>query len=291
MGLSSFQRTSYRLLGGFAAKHLDHTDLEEDLRAARIPVRSEAYQATALASALVTFLCTLLLSAFVGLVLLPAAGMSPLQPIPLTAIVLTPLLLTGSVYAILLTSPKSKANKREKDIDEHLPYGLNYIAAMASAGVTIHKIFESLAAQPIYGELATEARAIAKDMHLGIDSVRALERASRRTPSDRLAEVMQGAITTVTSGGDMQSYFSSKAERYAFENRQEQKQFVEVMGLMSETYVTAVVAGPLFLIVMMSIMAMLGGGEPTVLRLIVYLVLPVANAAFAYGLAEMTPEV
>ncbi|PSG97173.1 hypothetical protein BRD56_06865 [Thermoplasmatales archaeon SW_10_69_26] len=291
MGLSNFQRTSYRLLGGFAAKHLDNTDLEEALREARIPVRSEAYQATALASAIVTFLATLLLSAFVGLVLLPAAGIPATQPIALVALVFTPVLLSGAVYGILLTSPKSKANKRESDIDEHLPYGLNYIAAMASAGVPIHTIFQSLAAQPIYGELANEAQAIAKDMHLGIDSVRALERASRRTPSDRFAEVMQGAITTVTSGGDMQSYFSSKAERYAFENRQEQKQFVEVMGLMSETYVTAVVAGPLFLIVMMAIMSMLGGGEPTTLRLIVYLVLPVANAAFAYGLAEMTPEV
>jgi hypothetical protein len=41
----------------------------------------------------------------------------------------------------------------------------------------------------------------------------------------------------------------------------------------------------------MAIMSMLGGGEPMTLRLIVYLVLPVANAAFAYGLAEMTPEV
>jgi flagellar protein FlaJ len=291
MGLSAFQKTSYRIFGAFATRHLYQEDLEDDLQAARIPVRAEAYLATAVASTIITVLVTALISAFAVLVLLPAAGLPATHPIALAAAVGSPILLGLSVYAILLTSPKSKANQRAKDIDNHLPYALNYVAAMASAGVPTRKIFESLAGQPIYGEMANEARAIAKDMNLGIDGRHALDRASRRTPSENLAEVLQGAITTLTSGGDLQSYFSSKAERYAFENRQEQKKFVEVMGLMSETYVTAVVAGPLFLIVMMAIMAMLGGGEPTILRLIVYLVLPIANAGFAWGLSEITPEV
>jgi flagellar protein FlaJ len=291
MALSSFQKTAYRLFGGFAARHLGTVDIEEDLREARIPVRSEAYLATALASALITFVAMGILSAFVGFVLLPALGVAATSPPALAGLVGAPVLSAGAIYAILVTSPKSQANSREAEIDEHLPYALNYIASMASAGVPIHVIFESLAGQPIYGELTQEARSVAKDVHLGIDSGRALERAAERTPSDRWAEVMQGAITTLSSGGDLQSYFSSKAERYAFENRQEQKQFVEVMGLMSETYVTAVVAGPLFLIVMMAIMSMLGSSDPVILRLIVYLVLPVANAAFAFGLAEMTPEV
>ena len=102
---------------------------------------------------------------------------------------------------------------------------------------------------------------------------------------------MQGAITTVTSGGNLKHFFSQKSERYAWENRQTQKKFVEVMGLMAETYVTAVVAGPLFLIVMMAIMAMLGGGDLTMLQLIVYMLLPLANAGFAYGLTAISPNV
>ncbi len=291
MTLSTFQQTSYRILGAFTTRHLENEELQEALREAHIPVRSEAYLATAVASTFIALLFNALVAAFAALVLLPALGIPLTHPLAIAGLVGTPLLLSLAVYAILITSPKSKAKSRGKDIDEHLPYALNYIAAMASAGVPIREIFQSLAGQPIYGEMAKEARAIAKDMHLGIDGRHALERASRRTPSDNLAQVMQGAITTLTSGGDLQSYFSSKAERYAFQNRQDQKQFVEVMGLMAETYVTAAVAGPLFLIVMMAIMAMLGGGDATILQLIVYLVLPVANLGFAYGLAAMTPEV
>ncbi len=291
MSLSTFQQTSYRILGAFTNRHLEPEDLSETLQEARIPVRSEAYVATALAATLIALLANTLIAAFAAFVLLPGLGVPTTHPLALAGLIATPILLTLTVYLILITSPKSKARSRGKDIDEHLPYALNYISAMASAGVPIREIFQSLAGQTMYGEVANEARAIAKDMHLGIDGRHALERASQRTPSENLSQVMQGAITTLTSGGNLQSYFSSKAERYAFQNRQDQKQFVEVMGLMAETYVTAAVAGPLFLIVMMAIMAMLGGGDPTILQMIVYLVLPVANLGFAYGLAAMTPEV
>ncbi len=291
MALNAFQRTSYRLFGAFSSRHLDQQDLAESLRKARIPVRSEAYMATTLSASIIAFFSTAILAAFIALALLPSLGVPTGHPAVVIGLVALPFLMAAGTYAVMLTSPASKAKQRAKNMDEHMPYALNYVAAMASAGVPVHVIFESLAGQPIYGEMATEARAIAKDLRLGIDSVQAMERASRRSPSDRWAEVMQGAITTVTSGGDLKNFFSQKADRYAFENRQTQKQFVEVMGLMAETYVTAVVAGPLFLIVMMSIMAMLSGGDLTILRLIVYLLLPVANAGFAYGLGALSPTV
>ncbi len=291
MALNTFQRTSYRLFGAFSSQHLDQQDLAESLRKARIPIRSEAYMATSISAGIIGFFATAILAAFVALAILPAVGIPTGHPGVVIGLITLPFLMAGGTYAVMLTSPASKAKQRAKNMDEHMPYALNYVAAMSSAGVPIHVIFESLAGQAIYGEMANEARAIAKDLRLGIDSVQAMDRAARRSPSDRWSEVMQGAITSVTSGGDLKNFFSQKADRYAFENRQTQKQFVEVMGLMSETYVTAVVAGPLFLIVMMSIMAMLGGGELTILRLIVYLLLPVANAGFAYGLAALSPTV
>ncbi|MDX1611841.1 MAG: hypothetical protein R3185_05690, partial [Candidatus Thermoplasmatota archaeon] len=145
MALNSFQRTSYRIFGAFTAQHLDQEAISKDLRKARIPVRSEAYMAAAVASALLTFLASLILAAFVAFALLPALGVPASHPLALMGLITAPPLIALTVYAILLTSPKSKANARAKSIDEHLPYALNYIAAMASAGVPIHIIFESLA--------------------------------------------------------------------------------------------------------------------------------------------------
>ena len=112
-----------------------------------------------------------------------------------------------------------------------------------------------------------------------------------RGPSDRVQDCLQAAITTVTSGRNLQLYVSSKEARFMCENRHDQKAFVDLMGLMAETYVTAAVAGPLFLIVMMSIMGMLGGGGPGSLYLIIYMMLPATNFGFAFALTAMKPEV
>lgn len=292
MVLNEFQRVSYKVFGGVVNKGLDTTKVETDLRKARLGVRAEAYMATTLAFTAISALFGLLISAFVFFVVLPAV----MPGAPRALIVLfpvVPMMLAVGTYSTMLANPASRAKARGKNIDERIPYALNYISAMASAGVNIDQVFRSLGEQEkIYGECSREAQAIYRDMaYFGRDSVTAMKRAIDRSPSDKWQEFLQGAITTVTSGGNLQLYFASKAERFMWENRQNQKQFVDLMGLMAETYVTAVVAGPLFLIVMMSIMGMLGGGGPGSLYLIVYMLLPVANFGFAFALNAMTPEV
>jgi flagellar protein FlaJ len=248
--------------------------------------------ATTLAFAVISAIVGVMMSAFVFFVVLPVT--MPSYPKPLLVLFpVVPLLLAVGTYSTMLANPASRAKSRAKDIDMRIPYALNYISAMASAGVNIDQVFRSLGEQQkVYGECAREAQAIYRDMaYFGRDSVTAMKRAIDRSPSDKFQEFLQGAITTVTSGGNLQLYFASKAERFMWENRQNQKQFVDMMGLMAETYVTAVVAGPLFLIVMMSIMGMLGGGGPGTLYLIVYMLLPIANFGFAFALSAMTPEV
>ena len=60
---------------------------------------------------------------------------------------------------------------------------------------------------------------------------------------------------------------------------------------MAETYVTAAVAGPLFLLVMVAIIVLMGSGTMSQLQLLVYLLLPVINLGFMFGLKNMIPEV
>jgi archaeal flagellar protein FlaJ len=292
MVLNEFQRVSYKVLGPVVRRSLGTEKLESDLRKARLGVRADAYMATALAFTILSALFGLLVSAFVFFLLLPRA-MPGAPPALLVLFPVVPLLMAAATYGGMMANPASRAKARGKNIDERIPYALNYIAAMASAGVNIDQVFRSLGEQEkVYGECSREAQALYRDMaYFGRDSVTAMKRAIERSPSDKWQEFLQGAITTVTSGGNLQLFFASKAQRFMWDNRQNQKQFVDMMGLMAETYVTAAVAGPLFLIVMMSIMGMLGGGGPGTLYLIVYMLLPVANFGFAFALKAMTPEV
>lgn len=289
MGLTPSQRLAYKFFGPRAANSAQLDKVDEQLRKAQMPIRAEAYIAQSmmmgLATAAGSFVVMLLIIPLLAIVLgLPA--------VVYLAIIVLPVMFGFIGYVALISTPASNAKKRKKDIELRLPYATNYVAAMASAGVLPAEIFRSLARQDIYGEVAKESAMVFKDMHVhGKDIVTALRRAIDRTPSTKFTELLQGAITTITSGGDLTAYFRQKASRYQWENRVEQKSFIETMGLMAETYVTAAVAGPLFLIVMVAIMALLGGGDPSQLQMITYLLLPVINVGFMFGLKSMIPEV
>ncbi len=289
MALTPLDRFAYNLLGERARHSKSLPKLEESLHKAQMPVRPEAYLAKCMLAGILSAVGGLIVGIMGITYAVVFLEMTPM----LFVLVLVPPLLFGAVgYIAVSATPASTAKKRGKNINLRLAYATNYIAAMASAGVIPAEIFKSLAKQEIYGEVAKESAMIYKDLVVhGKDIVTSLRRAIDRTPSVKFEEMLQGAITTITSGGDLTGYFRQKAQRYQWENRVEQKTFIETMGLMAETYVTAAVAGPLFLIVMVAIIVLMGSGEMSQLQMIIFLLLPVINGGFMYGLWKMIPEV
>jgi len=193
-------------------------------------------------------------------------------------------LAAGAVYSVFAIYPDWRVYRRKRGIEEHLSPAVNYLAAMAAAGVMPSVIFQDLARQGVYGEVSAEARWIARDMELfGADLVTALDHAMRRTPSPRLEELLQGARTTIVSGGDLRTYFVQKSETFSMEDRQRQRDFLEGLGILSESYVTVVIAAPLFLLVMLSVMMLFGNAPGTVLLFtfgLVFIGLPLSHLAF-----------
>jgi len=195
-------------------------------------------------------------------------------------------------YLGFLVYPSLVAARRRRRIDAILPYAINYIAAMAGAKVIPADVFRSLAKADIYGDVAVEARYIVRDIDLfGRDLNTAMKSVAATTPSMRLQEFLYGVITTSTSGGELEPYFRVKAEVYTSENRRAQKEFIETLGFIGEMYVAAFVAGPLLLIIMMSVILMLSGGTPTPLYLIAYLLIPLGGAVAIFATKMTAPRV
>jgi len=289
--LTKYQALCYKIFGNKAAKSTQIEYIKRSLERAFIEVRPEAYISFAwmngimgaVAGVVLIVLYLFVLPAFVSL------------PIKLLAIIIpSPILLAALAYFITMMIPESKASSRKKDIEAKLPYALNFIAAMSTAGITPAEIFKNLAEQPVYGEVHKEAAWIYRDIAIfNIDIITALRSAANRTPSIRFQEFIQGAITTITSGGDLKRYFLAKADEYMRENRRLQKEFLETLGVLAESYVTVVVAAPLFLIIMFSVMALFGGGSNTglIMYLLAFVMLPLANLGFALAIQSMSPEV
>jgi flagellar protein FlaJ len=191
-----------------------------------------------------------------------------------------------------LNLPKIINSGRKNKINVMLPYAVHYMSAMSGAGVVPVDIFSSLAKNKIYGEAAVEAAYVVRNVKiLGHDLVAAMKNVAATTPSYRFQEFLQGSITIVASGGDLERYFKLKAEQFVTESKREQNEFLETLGVIAETYVTAFVAGPLFLIVMMAVMATMGGMQMILIYLLIYLVIPIGSFMFVILVNSITPEV
>ena len=208
------------------------------------------------------------------------------------AVVFSLLIFGGITYAIFSVYPSVEAGNRRRNIDATLPYAINYITSMSTAGITPAEIFRLLGDSPIYGESSVEARYIAREIDIfGRDLIDALRIVSSSTPSVRMKEFLQGAMASISSGGNLTDYFRTKANQYALENRQSQKLFLDTLALISESYVTAMVAGTLFLIILQSIMSVLGGdSKPIFLYVVIYLMIPFGTIMFIIMISSMTPE-
>jgi len=289
--LTKYQALCYRVFGKKAAKSTQIEYIKRSLERAFMEVRPEAYISFAWMNGIMGAIGGVILI-FLYLFVIPSFVSLPLKL--LAIIIPSPILFAALAYFTTMMIPESRANGRKKDIDAKLPYALNFIAAMSTAGITPAEIFKNLAEQPVYGEVHREAAWIYRDIAIfNIDIITALRNASNRTPSIRFQEFLQGAITTITSGGDLKRYFLAKADEYMRENRRLQKEFLETLGVMAESYVTVVVAAPLFLIIMFSVMALFGGGQSTklIMYLLAFIMLPVANLGFALAIESMSPEV
>ena len=306
--MNSFQRLAFRILGKYAGRKRDkYSDLRNSLLTARMKIPFEVYLSTAyLTSSIIGILSAILLGTVTWLFNVP--GMITYQgEVPevllslnqysliigtLIATIVSFAIVAGITFLVFLLYPGFVSGNRKRNIESTLPYAINYVTAMSTAGIPPAEIFRQLGSSTIYGESATEARFIALEIDLfGRDLIDALRVVSSTTPSFRMKEFLQGSMGCISAGSNLTEYFRNKAEQYALENRQTQKMFLETLGLIAESYVTAMVAGPLFLIILQSIMSILSSqSQPFMLYIIIYLIIPFGSIAFVILISTMTPE-
>ncbi len=187
--------------------------------------------------------------------------------------------------------PSTIISDRKSKIDKVLPHAITFMYSLSLGGMDVIRIFNSLANhKEIYGEVSKEISRITRDIELlGKDLRTALSDAVEFSPSENFKEFLHGLITIIDSGGDITRYLEERADFYLERARQNQKNFLDFLGLMAESYITAFVAGPLFLIIIQTVMAMMGQGSELVLYAVIYIIIPFASFMFAVVIKLLTP--
>jgi len=288
--MTGFQRWAWQTFRARVLARPPDPTLDENLVKAHIRMRSDEYMAVVYATTVVVAAATVVAGAVVGYLFI-SSGVFLLG---LLIGLLLPVFGTLGTFFVLQGTPGSKAKERGRKIDRKISPAMSFISAMSSADVNIDQIFRELGRQKIYGEVAEEAAWITRDTELlGVDILTAIRNGAQRTPSKRFQDFLQGVVTTATSGGQLKPYFLLKAEQFERENKLEQLQRVETMGLLAETYVTVVVAFPLFLVIIIAIFAVIGGGGTFLVDLlwgIVGAMIPLAQFGFIFFMYSITQE-
>jgi archaeal flagellar protein FlaJ len=289
-GMTGFQRWAWSTFRARVLARPPDPVLDENLVKAHIRMRSDEYMSVVYATTVVVAIATVVAGAVVGF-LFVSSGSAFLG---LLIAVLLPVFGTIGTYFVLQSTPSSKAKERGRKIDRKISPAMSFISAMSSADVNIDQIFRELGQQKIYGEVAEEAAWITRDTELlGVDILTAIRNGAQRTPSKRFQDFLQGVVTTATSGGQLKPYFLLKAEQFERENKLEQLQRVETMGLLAETFVTVVVAFPLFLVIIIAIFAVIGGGGTFMIDIlwgIVGAMIPLAQFGFIFFMYSLSQE-
>ncbi|WP_335999994.1 type II secretion system F family protein [Halorientalis halophila] len=188
----------------------------------------------------------------------------------------------GAVWYARTTYPRYLADNRRRNIDVTLPHAITFLYALSHGGMSLLETMRVLAeSEDSYGEVANEFDMIVRDVDLfGNDLYTAIRNARDLTPSDNLEGFFDDLLAVLDAGGDVTEFFSDETDTYLEDAREQQDQFVSTLELLSEVFVVGFVAAPLFLVVILLVISMLGGATLGQLTLLIYAILPLGMIAF-----------
>jgi flagellar protein FlaJ len=245
------------------------------LEKADIPMVYQEYYSMVIMNLIIGYI-----SSFISLMVLYI-----IVPHPITALLMliVSCIVPVAIGLYYISLPSSKAKARGKKIDRFLPYAANFINTMSVAGVSPSEIFEALSKVELYGEIQKEAKKITTEINMmGIDAVTAMQNAIKISPSEKFKEFIQGILSTIQSGSELGPYFDRCVEKYMATDLVDRKRNLESLAIMAEAFVVTVIAFPLFLAIIISIMGLTSssGIAFDFLYIIALMVLPMAYFGF-----------
>ncbi len=283
-----YRRTAATLLNKYTEPLLPHfRRVHSDIKMANMPIMLREYVSMVLFSAIIAFAAALPSGIFIISLLFKSI---------LTGVLLGIVVAIGAavgVFGIALEYPAMVASERKRNIENNLPFAVLYMNTISGTGAPASLMFKMLANFKEYGEVSVEAQSIIEDIEvMGQDIQVALERAAERTPSDTMKDLFWSMITTIVRGGDMKALLQEKSNLLMAAYRRKIEQYTNDLSMFVEIYITLVIVGAIFSIVMITIMGAISGFESfkALAQSIVYIFLPVVSIMFI-GLLKITSPI
>ncbi|MDD1701660.1 MAG: type II secretion system F family protein [Methanoregula sp.] len=194
------------------------------------------------------------------------------------------------MYLFQVFYPVILAHGRKTKIELDLPYAVSYMQALSttmSPFEVLKRVYEEKA---MFNEVSLEFGQVVRDVDLfGDDLITALKNLQKTTPSPTFRDFLNDLGVVYESGGDITAYLSSKTAFFHEQARRELDLLLKTIEIMAEVYVSAFVAGPIALIIMIVAQGMTNQSSMDWLLPFMYLVLPLGAIIMIWMLSMMMP--
>lgn len=201
--------------------------------------------------------------------------------------------LTAIFFFAYISYPNILIKNRARNIDNVLPFASLHLSTIAGSKLPLFKVFQIFSKFAASGDLAEELGRIQTEIKLfGIDINTAIEKAIERTPSKSLKELLYGILSTSRSGGDVAIFLKEKSLSFMQEYRRKLFEFSHQLTVFIEVYLTAIVLGAIFFVILTAILSGISGGGGNAILLqffLIFIFLPMVSAVFIFFVKSTSP--
>ena len=287
--MSFFEKIAMRYLDKYIEPNLEvFSDLKKDLKKSGMRKTLEEYLATSLLMCIILFVIELPIFSLIFSLLNFGFLFSFFMAIT------TSVLVCSFFFLMFVNYPKFLIRDKARSIDRTLPFAGIYLSTIASSRLPPHKIFEIFSKFKEYGEVSYEAKRIVADMKVfGLNIYDSLEKAIDRTPSKELKDLFLTILSTLKAGGDLHVYLSEKSKSFLSDYRRRLDEFSQSLSIYLEIFLTALVLGTIFFIILTSVMSgftgMVAENIIFVQFFLIFLFVPLISVAFIILIKSSSP--
>jgi flagellar protein FlaJ len=290
--MPSFKGFATAAFGGFVERYANiFAVVKESLPKANIRIAFRTYMSLILLVSVVVYFISLVITITAVLFIKVSFLMS------IMFVVFIPVLSAVVIFLALTFYPLQKMSSRKKNIESNLPFVLTHMGAIAESGVPPYVIFRLISQFEEYGEISKEMGKIVRNIEtFGIDPLTAVKEVADKTPSHAFKQTLLGFVTTTESGGNIKVFLKSAGDQALFDWRIRRERFLQQLSAYAEFYTGILIAAPLFIIALFSVMSMI---QPTIgqfgildlMKISIYLIVPILNGAFLLFLRGVEVEI
>ena len=283
---------SYKMLNEHVKfMHPKLSSLEKSIMQAMMPIPFEVYVSSMIFFSMIAGVCGIIM----GLVSLQFINIQPAS-IGFLLPILSGLMLFGMTFGFLRIIPSIKVKNRASRLVEEIPHFIGYMSTLATSGLSLEGIFKAIAKEETEEDIVKDARFIVRNIDvLGMDLITAIKDLIHRTPVGPYSELLDGAIVTVKSGGNLKEYFNATAKVQLEEKKRLMERTTESLGSVAEIYTILLIVFPLLAVIMLSIMGImspsLGGFDLlTLMNILTFGVIPLSGILMLIMMDTMVPK-